>query len=357
MTGLSDYELRSTPGLFNRLDLSGRHMGFKATSPDEVALWQDELRGEVWRLLGLGAFPDDKSDLKPTVVKTIETPDFMCDIIVLQTVEGEYMPCYVLTPHNAEKPYKPVIALHGHGTWGAKSLVGLEDSPAEANYIRDYKADYARQIAREGYQVFVPMLRGFGERMEDRELQLMQTDRKTEEGIWSCQELGLNALLCGQTLMGLRVWDIMRLIDYIHTLPDVQLDHLPCVGLSGGGTATMYVTALDQRITSAYISGAINTFRDSLMSISHCVCNYVPHLPQYAEMADVAGLIAPRSLMVENGASDPIYPAAGVEAAKAVLREVYAAVGKPERLTAHTFEGQHRWDGEPVAAWLAGQYP
>lgn len=357
MTGLGDYELRSTPGLFNRLDLSGRHMGFKATTPDEVALWQDELRGEVWRLLGLGAFPDDKSDLNPTLVETIETPDFICHVIVLQTVENEYMPCYVLTPHNAEKPYKPVIALHGHGTWGAKSLVGLEDSPAEADYIRSYKADYARQIAREGYQVFVPMLRGFGERMEDRELQLMQTDRKTEEGIWSCQELGLNALLCGQTLMGLRVWDIMRLIDYIHTRPDVQLDRLPCVGLSGGGTATMYATALDQRITSAYISGAINTFRDSLMSISHCVCNYVPHLPQYAEMADVAGLIAPRPLMVENGASDPIYPAAGVEAAKAVLREVYAAVGKPERLTAHTFEGQHRWDGQPIAGWLAAQYP
>ncbi len=356
MSGLSDYELRSTPGLFNRLDISGRHMGFKATTPDAVSLWQDELRGEVWRLLGLGAFPNDKSDLKPKIVETIETPDFLCDVVVLQTVEDEYMPCYVLTPYKAEKPYKPVIALHGHGTWGAKSLVGLADSPAEEIYIRDYKADYARQIAREGYQVFVPMLRGFGERMEDRERQLMQTERKNDGGIWSCQELGLNALMCGQTLMGLRVWDIMRLVDYIYTRPNVQLDHLPCVGLSGGGTATMYTTALDQRITSAYISGAINTFRDSLMSISHCVCNYVPHLPQYAEMADVAGLIAPRPLLVENGDADPIYPEAGVQAAVSVLRQVYAAAGKPENLSTHTFKGQHRWDGAPIADWLAGQY-
>jgi len=351
MTDLANFELRSTPGLFNRLDSEGRKLGFKATSPDEVSAWQTALRAEVRRLLG--TVPAEKCDPDPTLVKSIDTPGFTCDLMVLQTIAGEYMPVYVLTPQHVEKPYKPVIALHGHGTWGAKSLTGVANTPAEAAYIRDYKADYGAQIARAGYQVFVPALRGFGERMEDRELQTLQSSNQSGEGIWSCQELGLNALLCGQTLMGLRVWDVMRLIDYIYTRPDVEHDHLPCVGLSGGGTATMYVTALDPRITSAYISGAINTFRDSLMTISHCVCNYVPHLPQYAEMADIAGLIAPRPLMVENGADDPIYPAAGVEAALVTLRQVYAAVGHPERLATHTFQGQHRWDGEPVAGWLA----
>jgi dienelactone hydrolase len=354
MTALADFELRSTPGLFNRLDNSGRKLAFKATTPEEVATWQNVLRSEVTRLLG--EMPGEQCDPQPTLIESVDTPDFTRDLMVLQTIAGDFMPFYVLTPHNAPKPYKPVVALHGHGTWGADSLVGIENSPAEGTYIRDIHSDYARQVARLGYQVFVPTLRGFGMRLEDRELQTLQASDGTNDGIWSCQELGLNALLCGQTLMGLRAWDVMRLIDYIYTRPDVERDHLPCIGLSGGGTATMYTTALDARITSAYISGAINTWRDSIMTISHCACNYVPHLPEYADMPEVAGLIAPRPLMVENGDEDTIYPDFGVKKGVATLRAIYTADGHPERLTTHTFHGQHRWDGGPIAEWLAKQY-
>ncbi|MBA3870539.1 MAG: hypothetical protein H0X30_15460, partial [Anaerolineae bacterium] len=200
MTALADFELRSTPGLFNRLDQSGRKLEFKAANPEAVTVWQDALRTEVQRLLG--EFPAGKCDPQPTLIESVNTPDSTCELMVLQTIAGEFMPFYVLTPHNAVKPYKPVIALHGHGTWGAKSLVGLADSPAEEDYIRSYKADYARQVARAGYQVFVPALRGFGVRMEDRELQTLANGGQDNEDIWSCQELGLNALMCGQTLMG-----------------------------------------------------------------------------------------------------------------------------------------------------------
>src|SRR4051812_3331960 len=117
MTTLADFELRSTPGLFNRLDHSGRKLEFKATTVEEVTAWQAALRTEVQRLLGES--PAEKCDPQPTLIESIDTPDSTCDLMVLQTIAGEYMPLYVLTPHNAEKPYKPVIALHGHGTWGA----------------------------------------------------------------------------------------------------------------------------------------------------------------------------------------------------------------------------------------------
>src|SRR4249919_1126923 len=103
MTGLTDFELRSTPGLFNRLDSSGRKLGFKATTPDEVSVWQDALRAEVRRLLG--AVPAEKSDPNPTLIESIDTPDFVCELMVLQTIADEYMPVYILTPHHMQKTY------------------------------------------------------------------------------------------------------------------------------------------------------------------------------------------------------------------------------------------------------------
>ena len=63
----------------------------------------------------------------------------------------------------------------------------------------------------------------------------------------------------------------------------------------------MFSAALEPRIRAAFISGYLNTFRDSIMSLSHCIDNYVPGILNWAEMYDVAGLIAPRPLFAESG--------------------------------------------------------
>ncbi|MCC6805057.1 MAG: acetylxylan esterase [Anaerolineae bacterium] len=347
---IADFEIRSLPGLWRWYDRESRTLAFGATSAAEAEDWQAALRQQLTRLLG--GFPAERCDLTPTLVESVDAGDHRRDLLVLQTLPGEYLPVYVLTPYNATAPYKPVIALHGHGSWGARSIVGIDDSPEAAAFSTELHYDYARRIARMGYQVFAPELRGFGVRMEYKERALQAAD-PTALWVSSCERVSLNALMSGKTLMGLRVWDVMRLIDYVQALPDVQPGSLACVGLSGGGTLTMYTAALDTRITCAYSSGAVNTFRDSILSIDHCLCNYVPGILEYAEMDEIAGLIAPRPLMVENGLSDPIYPPHGVEAAAATLRRVYACFGADDRFMVHSFDGPHRWDGALTEAWLA----
>ena len=81
-----------------------------------------------------------------------------------------------------------------------------------------------------------------------------------------------------------------------------------CMGISGGGTVTLFATALEPRIRAAMVSGYLNTFRDSIGSLAHCIDNYVPGILNWAEMHDVAGLIAPRPLFVESGEKDNIFP-------------------------------------------------
>lgn len=344
-----EYELGTLPGFWQ--DYNQRHAaGFTAATAAEAEAWQSALREHVSRCLG--RMPAEVVDPTPTLIESVVEDGFTRELLVLQVQPREWMPVYVLTPTRAAAPYKPVIALHGHGTWGADQLVGIAATPAEAEFLRIHNYDYARQIVRLGYQVFVPVVRGFGERMEAAELAQQQAD-PTIPWLSSCQRLSYNALLTGQTLMGLRLWDTQRLIDYVQSRADVQPGRLACLGLSGGGTLTLYTAAFDARVTCAYMSGSVNTFKDSLLSIEHCLCNVVPGVAEHAEMAEIAGLIAPRPLLIEGGTDDPIYPARGLQSAAETLRRIYAAFGVPERFAAHSFEGEHRWDGAPIAAWLS----
>ena len=124
----------------------------------------------------------------------------------------------------------------------------------------------------------------------------------------ACQPAAGSALLLGETMIGWRVWDVMRAIDWIEGRPELDKERVACMGISGGGTCTLFSTALDHRIKAALVSGYLNTFRDSIMSVSHCIDNYVPGILNWAENYDVAGLIAPRPLFSEGGDADPLFP-------------------------------------------------
>jgi dienelactone hydrolase len=349
MPNLADFELRTTPGLWRWYDESARQLAFSANSRTETEAWQDTLRQTVIRLLG--GWPDSKCALDPHLIETTEADGFTRELIMIQVQPGEYMPCYVLKPHTGARPYRPVIALHGHGTWAAGPIVGIAGSDLESEFIKKHNYDYARQLALRGFLVFAPVLRGFGERMEDTALPV---DTVPNEQSWlsSCKTLGLNLLLRGQTLIGLRSWDVMRLIDYIRTRSEAMIDGLGCVGLSGGGMITLFTTALDKRITCAVVSGYFNSFRTSIMSIEHCVCNYVPGIVQYAEMVDIAGLVAPRPLLVETGTQDPIFPAQATRQAVDDLRPIYACFGAEDHLDIDIFDGSHQWSGRKAYDWL-----
>lgn len=347
---MSDFNFHTLPGLWRQYDEQPRRLAFAAHSPAAAIAWQADLREMLARLLG--GFSSDRCALAPQTLERVEMEGFTRERVAIQTRPGEHTPVYVLIPHDAAAPHRPVIALHGHGAWGARSIVGDTRQAVEDEFVAMLNYDYARQLALRGYLVFAPELRGFGERMEDAPWREVHDLAQPAMWVSSCRYEAVNALLLGQTLLGLRVWDVMRTVDYIRTRPEPLAETLGCVGLSGGGTVTLFTAALDARITCAVVSGYLNTFRDSIMSIEHCWCNYVPGLVQYAEMADIAGLIAPRPLLVESGRRDPIYPVAGTEKALTALRRVYSLFAANESLEADLFDGEHRWSGAKAYEWM-----
>ena len=103
------------------------------------------------------------------------------------------------------------------------------------------------------------------------------------------------------------------------------------------------------------VSGYLNTFRDSIGSLAHCVDNYVPGILNWAEMSDIAGLIAPRPLFIESGERDNIFPiGASVECFNRV-REIYQVFGSADRVEQEVFPGEHSFWGKRGIPFIVRQ--
>ena len=143
-----------------------------------------------------------------------------------------------------------------------------------------------------------------------------------------------------------RVNDAMAAIDYLETREDVDLNRIAVMGLSGGGTTSFFTSALDERIKLAIISGYFCTFKDSIFNINHCIDNYIPGILKYAEMYDIAGLIAPRGLFVESATNDPIFPVDATKYAINKAKNIYESFDAGDSFSYEIFEGQHEFSGK-----------
>jgi predicted dienelactone hydrolase len=156
----------------------------------------------------------------------------------------------------------------------------------------------------------------------------------------------IRGLLLGIPLIALNIWDVMKTIDYASGRRDVDPGRIGAVGLSFGGTMVMHSAGLDTRIKAAGISCAMTTYAEYAIRMGNfCGSQFIPGIYRYADLPDLAGLIAPRPLLIENGVYDDGFPIeASIEAHNRV-GEIYRAAGVPDRLEIDVFEGAHQFSG------------
>jgi hypothetical protein len=119
--------------------------------------------------------------------------------------------------------------------------------------------------------------------------------------------------------------------------------------LSGGGLQALWAGAFDDRIQAAVVSGYFYGYKESLLEMYNCSCNYIPHLYEYADIGDIAATLAPRPLLIETGDKDALNGASGLKnvvSQVAVTRRAYKLLGAGEHLVHDVFAAGHRWHGE-----------
>jgi len=315
-------------------------LSFKAKNKKEWREWRGELKDKLFELLG--DFPQSKFSLNERILEKEEEEEYFREKVVFESEPGVLVPTYILIPKKIKLPGRAIIALHGHIKGGKRSVAGVYKDEEERKKTKEINGDYGLQLVRRGYIVAAPDQRCFGEREEP----------KADEEGGNCFRSSMNALLLGKTMIGMRVWDVMRCIDYLQERKDISKDKIGCLGLSGGGTTTLFTSALDERIKVVVVSGYFCSFKASIFDLHHCSCNYIPHILKYAEMFDIAGLIAPRPLLIESGTKDPIFPTQATQKAYKKLGIIYELLGELNKLNIDVFEGEHRFSGNKAFAWF-----
>jgi pimeloyl-ACP methyl ester carboxylesterase len=148
----------------------------------------------------------------------------------------------------------------------------------------------------------------------------------------------------GASLMGVETMRISRSLDVILQRPEVDPARVGMIGLSYGGYFTLYTMALDPRIKAGVASCSI---RDAETMRREVPPGAAPEgRPFDLPGADLAALIAPRALQIQNGIHDKGLPIDMVRRAAAEARRHFPAGGSFEF---QEFDGGHEWRGD--IAW------
>ncbi len=311
-------------------------------SGTDYEAWKVKARAKLSELLGMDNFTLTDADLQ-IEYETESEIDGAAEIrFTYQSEEGYRVPGHLFIPKKAEEKPPVMICIQGHST-GMHISLGRLKYPGDEKFIENEDSDFVIRAIKEGFAAVAIEQRNFGECGEGK----------------LCLEAATTALLSGRTTIGERVWDIMRLIDVVEkNFSDrVNVEKICLMGLSGGGTATAYTAALEDRIILAVPSGALCNYKDSIGAMAHCACNFIPNIANYFEMNDLISMAYPKAYIQVSGTEDDIFPIFGAEEVFEKGRRIYEQSNVSKKCVMVKGKGGHRFfadDTWPVIKELLG---
>lgn len=288
--------------------------------------WKQSAREKLYELLGMEKYICPGT---PAMIEyDVQQEGFREIRFLMETEEGYIVPCHLWLPDGIKKP--PVmICLQGHSP-GMHISMGRLKTPEEAPLIESGDRDFCVRALKEGFATVALEQRNFGEL----------------QGEGRCLYSSLTAIIQGRTTIGERVHDVKVCIDTLEKqFADlVDTSRICCMGNSGGGTATAYSAALEDRIKLAVSSCAMCTYKDSIGGVPHCACNYIPHIMEYFDMQDIMAMAAPKYFIQVSGLNDPEnFPIDGAKEVFAKGSKVYEQLGIKDRCALVVGNGGHRF--------------
>ncbi len=297
------------PGWMTRLERDTRTAGaWKARAAD--------IRLQI--LVSAGLWPPfDRPPLKPVVFGKVVRPSYSVEKVHFETWPGFHLTGNLYRPLHKKGPFAGVVSPHGHWKAGRFNHTPAGSVPARAI-----------TLARLGCVVFSYDMVGYGD--------ATQLKHDFGDAPW------------GISLLGLQLWNSLRAVDFLCSLPDVDPKRIGATGASGGGTQTFLLAAVDDRIAcAAPVCMVAAEFQGG------CLCENAPLLRIGLNNVEIAAAAAPRPLLLVSATGDWTKHNPTREAP--AIRSVYAKLGVPERFACVQLQADHNYNKgsrEAVYDWF-----
>jgi cephalosporin-C deacetylase-like acetyl esterase len=284
----------------------------------ELAEFQRSLRTKFLGLIG--GLPKNSGAPPVKITGQIEAEDYLIEKLVFESFPGYFVSALLYKPKRISGPLPGILSPCGHATTGKAA--------------DEYQILHINLVRRD-YVVLTYDPVGQAERS-----QFWDPQKAATRFNLACGEhavLGNPLFLLGSSLARYRIWDGMRGLDYLSSLPEVDSRKLSCVGNSGGGTLTAYISALDPRVAVAAICCYITTLPRRMANRIQTDPDADPEQDLYgfvSEGLDHAGLLAlraPRPTLLGSARFD-FFPIEGTRESFAEAKRLYEVAGAGERI-------------------------
>lgn len=295
---------------------------FPAPHYESASVWNVRaayLREHVLASAGLLPLPE-KAPLDASIFGEVKHGDYTVSKVYFESLPGFFVTGNLYRPIG-DGPFPAILSAHGHFAYGR-----LENTPIVSGPAR------AINLARQGFVVFSYDMVGYNDSQ-----QVPHTFTGPREYLW------------GLSLSGLQLWDSIRALDFLETLPYVRRDAIGMTGESGGGTQTFLASAVDPRIA---VSVPVNMI--SLHMQGGCLCENPPGLRLDTTNVEIASTIAPRPLLMISATGD--WTSDTLELEYPAVRAIYNLMDASDRVRAVRITAEHNYNKdsrEAMYAWMA----
>ena len=204
---------------------------------------------------------------------------------------GIYIPAWVFVPEIRKNMLSPILYLNDEGM----ESDGMEFEGAESSGLKYGVLD---QLARKGHLVVAVDVRGIGETRPPHSSslspgefgQLFDTETGMAYAAWSMD----------QSLLGMRVQDVVRSVDYVLQRDKAEGQRVHLIGKGMAGLWCLYAAALDARISSLISVESLSSYRTLAQADRYLYgANVlVPDILLHLDLAQIAAAVAPRPLAI-----------------------------------------------------------